>query len=63
VTAHKAQGQTMKNAIINLAGASGTKSPYVMVSRVKSLQGLLILRPFDKNKITCRRSEDARCEE
>ncbi|KAG1891945.1 hypothetical protein F4604DRAFT_1508227, partial [Suillus subluteus] len=63
VTAHKAQGQTMKNAIINLAGASGTESPYVMVSRVKSLQGLLILWPFDKNKITCRRSEDARCKE
>ncbi|KAG1871665.1 hypothetical protein F4604DRAFT_1498319, partial [Suillus subluteus] len=63
VTTHKAQGQTMDNAVIDLSGASRTESPYVMVLRVKSLQGLLILRPFDKSKIMCRQSEDARCEE
>lgn len=62
MTAYKAQGQTLSNAIVDLASCSGTESPYVMISRVKSLDGLLILRPFSENKITCRRSEDARRE-
>lgn len=62
MTVYKAQGQTLSKAIIDLASCSGTESPYVMVSRVKSLDGLLILRPFSEGKITCRRSEDARRE-
>lgn len=62
MTAYKAQGQTLSKAIVDLASCSGTECPYVMISRVKSLDGLLILRPFSENKITCRRSEDARRE-
>lgn len=31
-----------------------------MLSRVTSLDGLLILRPFEKKKIQCRQSEDLR---
>ena len=52
----------MKNVIIDLQSCSGTEAPYVMVSRVTSLNGLLILRPFDRNKIRCRRSQDSRQE-
>jgi len=51
MTAHKAQGQTMTHAIIDLASCHGTQAPYVMVSQVTSLEGLLILRPFKKEWI------------
>ena len=46
MTAHKAQGQSLPNVIIDLQSCRGTESPYVMVSRVTSLDGLLILRNF-----------------
>ena len=62
MTAHKAQGQTLKKVIIDLDNCRGTESPYVMVSRVTSLEGLLILRPFRSSKIKCRQSEDVRNE-
>ncbi|KAJ6530746.1 hypothetical protein B0H19DRAFT_1328010 [Mycena capillaripes] len=62
MTAHKAQGKTLSNCVVNLTGCCGTEAPYVMLSRVTSLQGLVILTPFSKSKITCRRSEDARSE-
>ncbi|PBK92430.1 hypothetical protein ARMGADRAFT_930135 [Armillaria gallica] len=57
-TAHKAQGQTMESVLIDLKPCRGTESPYVMVSRVKSLSGLLILRPFDLSTIQKNPSED-----
>ena len=50
MTAHKAQGQTLKKVIIDLENCRGTESPYVMVSCVTSLEGLLILRPFRSSK-------------
>ncbi|KAJ3878153.1 hypothetical protein F5879DRAFT_762646, partial [Lentinula edodes] len=62
MTAHKAQGQTLATAIIDIESCRGTESPYVMASRVKSLDGLLILRPFQLKKIQCRQSEDSRNE-
>lgn len=62
MTAHRAQGQTISNVIVDLQSCHGTESPYVMISRVTSLDGLLILRPFDKDKITCRQSEESRRE-
>lgn len=62
MTAHKAQGQTLTSAIVDLQSCYGTEAPYVMISRVTSLDGLLILRPFDKKKIQCRQSEDSRRE-
>lgn len=43
MTAHKAQGQSLPNIIIDLQSCQGTESPYVMVSRVTLLDGLLIL--------------------
>ncbi|KAH9848182.1 hypothetical protein C2E23DRAFT_711685, partial [Lenzites betulinus] len=62
ITAHKAQGQTFDEIIVDLAGCMGTESPYVMLSRATSLSGVTILRPFDKSKICCRQSEDIRKE-
>ena len=52
-TAHKSQGQTLQKAIVDLVPRNGkTKGlgiefSYVPLSRVKRLQDLMILRPFD----------------
>jgi hypothetical protein len=62
MTAHKSQGQTLNRVIVDLESCRGTEAPYVMISRVTSLSGLLILRPFTKNKIQCHQSEDLRKE-
>jgi len=62
ITAHKSQGKTLSNAVIDLESCRGTEAPYVMLSRVSSLEGLVIVRPFAKSKIMCRQSEDARHE-
>lgn len=62
MTAHKAQGQTLNKIIIDLESCRGTESPYVMVSRVTSLEGLLILRPFKLSKIKCHQSQDTQKE-
>jgi hypothetical protein len=62
MTAHKAQGKTLSHAVINLENCSGTEAPYVMISRVTSLEGLLILKGFSRSKITCRQSQECRDE-
>lgn len=62
MTAHKTQSQTMDKVLVDLKGCHGTESPYVMLSRVKSLEGLQILQPFNIRKIQCHQSEDARRE-
>ncbi|KAJ3724887.1 hypothetical protein C8R42DRAFT_559339, partial [Lentinula raphanica] len=62
MTTHKSQGSTFANVVVDLKSCSGTEKPYVMLSRAKSLQGLVILRPFSKAKITCHQSEDVRLE-
>ncbi|KAJ7168754.1 hypothetical protein C8R46DRAFT_853884, partial [Mycena filopes] len=58
ITAHKAQGKTLQACVVNFSSCKGSKSPYVMVSRVTSLEGLVILTPFSKDKICCRQNED-----
>ncbi|PBK96248.1 hypothetical protein ARMGADRAFT_859653, partial [Armillaria gallica] len=63
MTAHKAQGQTLTSAIIDFASCHRTEPPYVMASRVKSLDGLLILQPFKIEKIQRCQSEDYRNEQ
>ena len=60
ITAHKAQGQTMRKVVVDLASCIGTEAAYVMVSRCTGLQGLMVLRPFPISKITVHRSQDAR---
>jgi hypothetical protein len=62
MTVHKAQGQTMGRVVVDVAGCTGTEAPYVMLSRATTLDGLLILRGFDKRQITKRQSEDLRRE-
>jgi hypothetical protein len=62
LTVHKAQGRTMGNVIVDLAGCTGTEPPYVMVSRATSLEGLVVLRDFGAQQISKRRSEELRKE-
>lgn len=62
MTAHHAQGQTMERVIVDLESCSGTEAPYVMVSCAKTLDGLLVLRPFKSKKICCAMSQDSRME-
>ncbi|KAJ7109672.1 hypothetical protein C8R43DRAFT_831784, partial [Mycena crocata] len=62
MTTYKSQGKTMKNAIVNLVDCYGTEAPYVMVSRLETLDGLVLMTPFPKAKICCRSSQDLRLE-
>ena len=54
-TAHKSQGQTLTKAIIDLVVPEGNKGvveinfSYVPLSRVRTLEDLTILRPFDRS--------------
>ncbi|KAF5334184.1 hypothetical protein D9611_014514 [Ephemerocybe angulata] len=49
-TDYKSQGRTLTHAIVDLASAR-QQGVYVMLSRVTSLKGLLVLRWFPENKI------------
>ncbi|KAJ3559970.1 hypothetical protein NM688_g18 [Phlebia brevispora] len=51
-TCHRVQGQTFNRILIDLEGCSGAESPYVMLSRARSLEGIAILRPFSMKKIS-----------
>ncbi|KAF8188181.1 hypothetical protein K438DRAFT_1594411 [Mycena galopus ATCC 62051] len=67
-TSHNSQGRKLEAACIDLASCVSIQSAYVMLSRVKSLKGLCILRSFRldaiKNHISGElREELARTEE
>ena len=62
VTDYKAQGKTLQRAILDLHSCRGIQSAYVMVSRVTSLSGVAILRPFSPSKINSHLNEDLRTE-
>lgn len=62
MTDYKSQGRTLKYAIVDLTACTGSQSPYVMVSRVTSLDGLLVLRAFNKEKVCSNPSQDLRIE-
>ncbi|KAJ3884612.1 hypothetical protein GG344DRAFT_12797, partial [Lentinula edodes] len=62
ITSYKAQGQSVKTVLVDIESCSGTEAPYVMVSRVTCLSGLIILCPFQLKRIQCRQSEDMRKE-
>ncbi|KAJ7587464.1 hypothetical protein C8J56DRAFT_757745, partial [Mycena floridula] len=62
MTAHKAQGLTLPTVMVDLASCIGTESPYVMVSRAKSLDGLLIAGHFEIDVIQKHRKQDVRIE-
>lgn len=50
-TDYKAQGRSLDNAIVDLASSMSTQGAYVMLSRVRTLNGLAVLRPFRASKI------------
>lgn len=50
-TDYKSQGRSLDTAIVYLAGARSVQSLYVMLSRVKTLDGLAVLRWFPPSKI------------
>lgn len=60
-TDFKSQGRTLERAIVDLSTARG-QGVYVMLSRVKSLEGLAILRWFPSTKVFQRLPEDMRRE-
>ncbi|VDC01015.1 unnamed protein product [Peniophora sp. CBMAI 1063] len=45
-TDYKAQGRSLDTVIVDLASTSKPQGRYVMLSRVKTLDGLAVLRPF-----------------
>lgn len=51
-TNHKSQGRSLTEVIVDVAGFCSLQSLYVMLSRVKTLDGLAILRPFLSKTIT-----------
>ncbi|KAE9396959.1 hypothetical protein BT96DRAFT_823956 [Gymnopus androsaceus JB14] len=50
-TSHNSQGRSLNVVCIDLASSCSIQSAYVMLSRVRSLKGLCILRPFNLNRI------------
>lgn len=62
ITAHKAQGLTLTKAVVDLANCRGSEAPYVMLSRVRSLNDVLILREFDRKRISCPISDHMKME-
>ena len=50
-TDYKAQGRTLDHAIVDLASSRNVQSAYVMLSRIKALSGLLILRDFPSGRV------------
>ena len=62
ITDYKCQGQTFKWVVVDLkkpnGGYSPTSSPYVQLSRAKTLASLSILRPFDPGELRTPLSKD-----
>ena len=60
-TCHKSQGQTLKKAIVDLIPRSGQvvgiEFSYVPLSRVRRLQDLTILRPFNPSILNAKISD------
>ena len=59
-TAHKSQGQTLSNAIVDLVplrNSIGIEFAYVPLSRVRRLEDLTILRPFDPSILKAKVNE------
>ena len=61
-TDYKAQGRSLESAIVDPASASTLQGVYVMLSRLKNMNGLVILRPFPEAKINQRLSQELRDE-
>jgi hypothetical protein len=59
-TSHNAQGRSLDVCCIDLASCPSIQSAYVMLSRVRSLKGLAILRPFKLDRIQNHISQELR---
>ncbi len=59
-TDYKAQGRSLDNAIIDLQSALSIQGAYVMLSRVRTIEGVAILRPFKALKVEERLKEELR---
>lgn len=57
-TDYKSQGRSLDNAIIDPVSATTLQGVYVMLSRVRALSGLAILRLFNVAKIEQRLSQE-----
>ena len=61
-TDYKSQGRSLDHAIVDPESAASLQGVYVMLSRVRALEGLHILRPFKVIKIEQRLSQELRNE-
>ncbi len=61
-TDYKSQGQSLTYAIVDLQSSKSLQGVYVMLSRVRSLRGLLILRPFNVIRVCDHVRQDVRNE-
>lgn len=61
-TDYKSQGRTLKTAIVDLKSARSLQGIYVMLSRVKSLDGLAVLGEFPRTLLEQNLSEELRTE-
>ncbi|KAJ7662877.1 hypothetical protein B0H17DRAFT_903887, partial [Mycena rosella] len=61
-TSHNAQGRSLDVCCIDLASCTTIQCAYVMLSRVRRLEGLCILRPFGLQRIRNHISEELRME-
>ena len=61
-TDYKSQGRSLNAAVVDPSSAFSLQGVYVMLSRVRSLSGLAILRPFTENKLNQRLSQELRDE-
>nr|GAT47507.1 ATP-dependent DNA helicase [Mycena chlorophos] len=59
---HNSQGHSLERAVIDLASCRSIQSAYVMLSRLRSLKGLCILRPFRLSVIKNHISQELRQE-
>ena len=61
-TDYKSQGRSLDTAIVDPSSASSLQGVYVMLSRLRSMSGLAILRPFPESKLDQRLSQELRDE-
>ena len=61
-TDYKSQGKSLSYAIVDLHSARSLQGAYVMLSRVRALDGLMILRPFSPSKLCGNLSQELRDE-
>ncbi|KAJ7247544.1 hypothetical protein C8J57DRAFT_1080718 [Mycena rebaudengoi] len=61
-TSHNAQGRSLDVCCIDLASCPTIQSAYVMLSRVRRLKGLCILRPLGLDRVHNHISEELRTE-